>query len=225
MRNTCKTVVSTVLALSITAVLYFRNYHAPLNHPSLFSCLTHPMQTALFGLTMIGALFERPSASAVLGVLEVLLFVVLTRLGSHRRLPSVYIMLLYLFMTAGAAAVARSGFGIAQAMEARYGIVSVLVLVCTVTLLIEALPRVFQRPSLVVAVWALTFAGYYWSVSNSRTELQNARDYLVQGAMRWGNEKRDDLCYPRPAMDHASRILDESIKQGVYRLPNLIRAP
>lgn len=126
-----------VLGLIATVVVYFRDYTPPAGHPSLSFALEHPVAVAQYFIVWLGNPFCRgigfePLKSAfVLGLL-VFAAVAFFVLAAWRRRQSILsrsgwiqlhpwtMLTLYSLVSGLVAAFGRAGFGIDQALSARY---------------------------------------------------------------------------------------------------------
>lgn len=127
------------VGLLSSAALYLYNYHEPAHHPATATALRHPARALGYFLAFSGAplAFERLKLALPLGAALTLLFLLaccyLWRFRSDRRLTARLIGWLMLgafsLLSAALVTIGRMGFGIEQALSARYTTFSLYLLV------------------------------------------------------------------------------------------------
>jgi hypothetical protein len=119
------------LMLILVISIYFFNYVKPGHHPSIYNAIfVNPFQTMGYFFVFTGSLFGFSLILAVItGIVFILYFFVLVSKRYQNKNTTNFSYLLFLFMTAAAVSLSRSGFGLEQALASRYAINSTLILI------------------------------------------------------------------------------------------------
>jgi len=186
-----------------------------------------------------GASFPFFAGSFVLGTVLCLFFAYLVRRGFARRNPLVSWCVLFLLITAIGVAVLRSSFGIAQATASRYTIYSALFLIFAWFAIAEEFLQnkpaspfkndILMCALLATILWSLSmdFLGGLQLGRRSNALIVAMRDYQHPASPATRTGPSPPLLDLRIASDpvtdafnrRARPILDESIRQGLYRPP------
>lgn len=113
-------------AAALSWVLYFWSFTRPEHHPSMLEALAHPVDAAKLFLVVVGSVGHDVRSSIVLGIALLAAIAWLTVRGAWRRHPAAGLWLLFLLLSAAAAASGRVGFGVFYA--SRYALYSSAIL-------------------------------------------------------------------------------------------------
>ncbi|MBI2412140.1 MAG: hypothetical protein HYV24_02915 [Deltaproteobacteria bacterium] len=195
--------------------LYFHGYSKPVGHPEVASTLLHdPRAVIKYFLAFLGAPVYFYYAA---GGASLLVFILLVIKGYYRKNPVVFFFLVFLFLTALAASVARAGFGVEQSFALRYRIVSVLIFASLYIGGMEMLGRERARkllPAFLVLTAAFNVFSYLDMMNGIRME---ARE-LSLSVVKW-KASGAGLFYRDG--EAAGAMVDEMMKKGIYS-PDLL---
>ncbi len=203
------------------ATAYFYNYAHPEHHPDVQESLFQPVRIIHYILLFLGSIFLNGQAALALGALLLFLFGFITIQHGYRKVPGLYAFLIYLLLTAAATAVGRSGFGVAQALEVRYRINSVLFLTVTLAVLLRLYPAFFSRKSILSAVFSvllIVFTLATWSASGAMQQWRKKLISVTAKYMAFGH----GLHYPQESSAYAADIFDSCVENGVYCPPSIL---
>ncbi len=214
--------VATLLAFLAISFAYFRDYSVPAQHSQALLLLNQPFALLGYALTIVGSALGNGAVAATGGALVLVFFCYLTIAKFWRRSPVFYFMLLLLLVIALSGAVTRAGLGI-SALDNRYKEFSLLASACVLALLVQWRPRLFERRWVfAIAASALALA-FVFSALDVLPKIREHRKHLVVGTSEW-ILKRHGLHYPREGMMHAGAIFDESVRNGVYQIPECVQS-
>jgi len=208
---------------AVVAFSYFARYETHPGHPSMAQSLAEPLHTLNYFLFFTGSAwndaFSDPYAAFFIGLALLLLGLLVTVAGGYRKSPVLYSTMTYLFLSAAATSAGRAGFGIPQALDVRYKIVSLLLTACLLGLGVRVFPRVFRVFPVQVVLLSALCIHFAWSGPWTRPLLEQRREALIMETAG-GIIRREGLHYPRGGMEHAGRIFNEAVAKGVYRIPD-----
>jgi hypothetical protein len=238
-----KRLAAWLLASAACVAAYFYRYtprHAPpMVNQAAVSNPHHFNPAYVLAFMGSGASFPFFAGSFVLGTVLCLFFAYLVRRGFARRNPLVSWCVLFLLITAIGVAVLRSSFGIAQATASRYTIYSALFLIFAWFAIAEEFLQnkpaspfkndILMCALLATILWSLSmdFLGGLQLGRRSHALVVAMRDYQHPASPATQTGPSPPLLDLRIASDpvtdafnrRARPILDESIRQGLYRPP------
>lgn len=221
-RQTINDLAVVFMGMLLVVPVYFIGYQPPAGSPSIMSSLANPLRTIHYTMCFLGSILDDRYAATIAGALAIVLLLTFTILKGYRKSPVLYSMVVYFFITAVMASLARSGFGVDQALSTRYRINSLLMFTALLVLSIRMLPRLLCHPATCVVILSLVLLGYSWCVESTISSLQGHRKVLVVETAKW-IAFRHGLHYPREHMEHAGRIFDKAVNEGCYIPPQYVR--
>jgi hypothetical protein len=223
-----KKIVSThrqlpILLISVICVcyLYFNDYHKPPHHPSIFETVLKPTLLLQYMGVLIGSYLEYlgKTLAFLIGMVEIIMFIVLTVWRYDRKNPVIYYFLLFIFFSIFIAGLGRAGFGIDQALSPRYRILALMALILIFLALIESFPNFWSSKRIVA--WCLVVLAVGFNIGSTKIAVQCLtwrKNVLIQGIREW-KKTGEGLNYPD--QKRASLLLEQSIKKGMYHVPSL----
>lgn len=204
------------LISGLVFTVYFRNYTRPASQLQVRLTPLSIENALAYFFTFLGSYMRVPHTSYTLGLAGFAAFIYVTWRKYYFQNRNVYLIQVFLLSLAVGATIARSGWGIGQALTSRYTVISTLYLIFTYISLMQ-----ITRGS---ATWSwkthfllILLAMVYFSVSMSDlSNLAAKREMLELGLVQW-ETRRQGLGYPD--QDHATRIMTSAIRQGIYQLP------
>lgn len=207
-------------AAAVSWVLYFWTFTRPEHHPSMLEALAHPFDAAKLFLVVVGGVGHDVRSSIVLGIALLAAIAWLTVRGAWRRHPAAGLWLLFLLLSAAAAAAGRVGFGVFHA--SRYALYSsAILLVVFLSACAVTGPWRPRRATLALAgciAFGLGASWLHWPKVLERsfggrllTEVTGAG---IPPAERYFGMQYTDLV-------RSARILDAAGRAGLYRPPAL----
>ena len=203
---------------------YFSSYKGESTSNQILAILANPWPTFQFFLVTSGGYLNVASLALIAGTGAVAFFLFLTSKQYFTTRPVLYFFLVYLFLVAFAGAITRLRFGIEMALSSRYRNISILILICSYFSFLDLYAHKLEssRRRLVTSVAAFFFFLNVFFVNKAVLELSAHRIELVEGLRTW-RATGTGLSY-QPSQLRASTILQESIRLGVYRVPEYIEA-
>ena len=206
---------------TVVLVFYFHGFNQHTDSSQIQTLLRHPMKPLTFFMVFCGGAAPLQQLALALGfVLCVLFILVASRLPRVKNYVVLF-FLLFLLSAAASAAVFRSEGGIEMALSYRYRVVSVSIFTCTLLLFLEnwTLPRpvatTFCALTTTGAVLLnLTVAIFSWNLQVERGSK------LVNNILMWPSTNEG---LRSPNTTEASKILENSVKSGVYTPSALIK--
>jgi len=200
---------------AVIIAFYFHGFVKPGHHPPIVATvLSNPYNFLLYFFSYVGSsVFFAPALG---GLVLSGVFIYLLAKGHYRKNPALMLILFFLFVTAFLTSLARSGFGVEQALSSRYKTGTALILALSAIALMEQAgerARRFIVPAFLVAAVLFNAASYYayhGVIRNLNAELRAGMD-LWKAGMGKGLVYND--------YNAADRLLRESLKRGIYVLP------
>jgi hypothetical protein len=206
--------------------LYFWGYEKPAELPPLFELLfKEPRQFFDYFFALSGSVWpERPFLT---GELMVALFLGLLAWTAYQRALTanltVLLMLAFIYITCLAVTAARSGYGVTQALSARYGILPVMLCIGLYVLAVEIAGNRYAKPALALVGLALAVCVYKHSYELQFWELED-RAIKLSYSIALYNENADDLRPYHYKPQQSKAIFLEAVQNGVYRVPPITLA-
>lgn len=118
-----------LLASIFLLALFFivLDYKSPGGHPSIIEALKNPTSLVFYFFTFLGSSFRSKELALVAGVILSLLFFLRAK-KAFNDIPFVFWSVIFVLGTAMATSLARSGFGLEQALSSRYTEYSLLLI-------------------------------------------------------------------------------------------------
>ncbi|GAB4038034.1 hypothetical protein GCM10028809_55050 [Spirosoma gilvum] len=210
----------------LTAAIYFWGYAKPGHHPPIFETLTKtPGQFFDYFFTLTGSDFaSQPNWPLRAGKWMLALFIgLLAWKAAKRQLTTnltILALLAFMYLTSLSVTMARSGFGIQQALSPRYGILPVMLLISLYIVTIETVKHQLVRP--ILAVLGLATAVYLCQYSY-RQNLPKVEDRtaLLKYSSALYNDNKANLILYREGNNDAKTIFPDALKKGIYQVPSI----
>jgi hypothetical protein len=230
---------------ALASLVYFHGYDFAVEMPNthmnniVLSILHHlslPYAAAFLGSI---AAIRDPLPAIILGIILTGVFLFATYDRLFNRNPALYYSSLFIFVTALAVSGLRSSYGLASALGSRYRISSTVLFVLAYLYLAERLSELKMRPRLLKA--SLSIAGVLLATFTFESDRDGERLLLVKRQaveaemLRWerheprhlvGNAFSGDLTAVNEEnglFDPIEPFISDSIREGIYVLPNLQR--
>lgn len=130
-------------------------------------------------------------------------------------------MMLYLLLSAGAMALGRFTFGLEQALEPRYRIISILLTATLLELLLARSPQAANRATVQACILTLAILLLVQSTLAAQRPMRKQREILITETANWISS-RYGLHYPRGAMEKAGIIFDTAVDKRRYEVPSVV---
>ncbi len=217
------TITVWVIIGTILLGLYLYKYKKPEDHPSLLSFVRHPVEYVNYVFAYLGASLDcyRPKAAIFFGLFGLAVsgfsILILTKrccTKFHVLVP--YIALsLYSVFSAMLTGVARSGFGLRQALSSRYVTISNLFWICNIVLLCLLANRRHIRfknrlVSIRPIVFLIVIIIVFFLTVNSINSVSSLKEHY-----RIIKPARDELLSAQP--------MDDELLKRLYPDPNAVR--
>lgn len=207
-----------------TAAIYFWGYTKPGHHPPIFETLTKsPGQFFDYFFTLTGSDFAaQPTWAVRAGRWMLALFVGLFAWKAAKQQLTSNVTLLallsFMYLTSLSVTLARSGFGIVQALSPRYGILPVMLLIGLYLLTIETVKHRLAQP--ILAGVGLLLAAYLCHYSyDANLPKVTDRTALLQYSSALYNDNKNNLILYRSDNGEAKDIFQDALKRGIYQVP------
>jgi hypothetical protein len=206
------------------AGLYFWSYETPGHHPPLLGTLIEsPAQFFDHFFALTGSDFSlQPDKAILSGRLVLALFIGLLVWNAHKwQLTAnltILMLLTFVYVTCLSVTAARSGYGITQATESRYGIFPVMLLVGLYLLAVETAKNRYVKPAVTLVGLGLGLYLYDHSYRQHFCRVEDRSTNLFYSAALYNDNPNILILYysgPRPAK---AMFLD-AVKKGVYKVP------
>ena len=198
-------------------LLYFFNYHKPSIHPGIVETIVTPFSAAAYYFSFWGNLWTLP-----LGGISLLIGLIICSLsfylaGNQRADRFLRLAICFIALVALAITLARSGFGVQQAMSSKYSLFPLLALACMYLFMITpissspAARRTFIMSSALIAVsfWGISVA--FFVHNDFFSQMKIARH---AGIAAFRNGDTNGLFYPDK--ERAGRMLLTADQQHIY---------
>ena len=209
-----------------TVALYFWGYAKPAHHPPIFETLTKtPGQFFDYFFTLTGSDFAtQPTWPIRAGKWMLAVFVgLLVWKTAKRQLTgnlAILALLAFMYLTSLSVTMARSGFGIGQALSPRYGILPVMLLIGLYILTLETVKNRIIRPILAfIGLSVAVYVGQY-SYQQNLPKVED-RTALLQYSSALYNDNKANLILYRDG-DDAKTIFPDALKRGIYEVPPIV---
>ncbi|MVM32221.1 hypothetical protein GO755_19390 [Spirosoma sp. HMF4905] len=212
-----------------TAALYFWGYAKPGHHPPIFETLTkNPGQFFDYFFTLTGSDFAtQPTWPVRAGKWMLALFVGLLIWKSTKRQLTTNVAILallsFMYLTSLSVTMARSGFGIQQALSPRYGILPVMLLISLYILTLETIKHRIGQP--IFALFGLLLAVYLcqYSYQQNLPKVEDRTALLKYGSALYNDNKANLILY-RDDKGEAKGIFQDALKKDIYQVPSITLA-
>jgi len=201
-----------IFTMIICVGFYFRNYIQPAQHPSIVTAFLNPFQTISYFFSFIGSSVGFGKfLSPYIGFATFIYFVIISLKKYFKQNIVIYGLFCFLFLSAAAAALTRSGLGLEQAFASRYSIISILFFVLIYLSLID-LYKNLARYIVAFIVAAILFNAcayylYFHSVVEHHISLSESLEkWKVNG---------EGLLFPD--QEGANKKLLMAIEKGIYK--------
>ncbi|GAB4001934.1 hypothetical protein GCM10028807_59320 [Spirosoma daeguense] len=213
----------------VTAGLYFWGYAKPGHHPPIFETLTKtPGQFFDYFFTLTGSDFAEETTWPVrAGKWMLALFVgLLVWKTTKKQLTSnvaILALLCFMYLTCLSVTMARSGFGIQQALSPRYGILPVMLLISLYITSLETVKHRIIQP--ILAGLGLILAIYLcqYSYKQNFPKVEDRTALLEYGSALY-NENKANLILYRSDNGEAKAIFQDALQKGIYQVPSITLA-
>lgn len=214
---------------AITVGLYFWGYAKPGHHPPIFETLTkNPGLFFDYFFTLTGSDFATQPAWPIRAgkwMLALSLGLFIWKAVKQQLTSNVAMLglLAFMYLTSISVTMARSGFGIQQALSPRYGILPVMLLISLYILLIETVRPQLIRAALVVVslLGAIYLCQYSYQQNLPKVEDRTA---LLQYSSALYNDNKANLILYREGNNDAKTIFPDALKKGLYAVPAITLA-
>jgi len=219
-----KVVVWTVSAL-VCIILYFIDYETVTHHPSKSLALQDPVNVFKFFIMFFSnpfkQLIDQSNAMALLvgaGVLATFLYALWQNRSNifKNRLALSY--MLFVLMSAAAAAISRFSFGLQAATAGRYLLLPLLFIIVLYAFILNSKNKPAQTP----IFFLLLFSAIFFTM-NTRTgfhKFAHRENRLLTGMVSYYFQNESKR-YPHPNQGFAHKILQKSIEKGYYKIPSV----
>jgi len=202
--------ISSLISLVIIFYYFsFLPYSAPSHHPSLLSALSSPYIFILFFFGLLGGIGMINQlgilSAVVLGVGSLAVF--LRRLlPIYRTTPLLFWFSIYIFITALATDLSRSGFGLEYSLSSRYTFLGALLLTANYLayLATSKVTKDRNKISIFGLIFSIAAFSYWFSPG-----VQHLADLFN------ASNQKDFVHYP--SKEHALNILKKSEKLGIFQ--------
>lgn len=203
------------------AFLFFHNYEANPHHHPLEGWIEHGWKIYDYLFSFIGSSlgFSNHNASFAAGALLLVLFMYLFYRSYHLLNPQLFFLMLFLFATAGTAALSRSAAGVQFALSpGRYTLISTLLTALTTIGLYEIHKDRANRILLVSSIVIFSILFSFYSYRTYRPALESHQTRLILDLALWGIGQKG-LTYPW--YHHAIPNFEASLENGSYDLDTI----
>jgi len=201
-----------LLMMLLCVGLYFHGYIQPAQHPSVLKAFYNPLLTLRYFFSFIGASFGfNKSFSPYIGIATLIYFLIITVKKYFRQNIIVYGLFCFLFLSAAAAAVTRSGFGLEQALASRYSIISILFYILIYLSLIEIYTSL--KKYIVIFICAAISFNVYAYFLNFHSVIEH-HNTLVESVKKWEMNGQGLLF---PDGEGANQRMMKAIGKGIYK--------
>ncbi len=201
--------------------LYFIGYSKPAQNPSIAAAIfNNPFRTISYFFHFLGSAaiisFQRESVSLLTGILFSVYFVYLIKIKYFRINLAIFSFLLFLFITAVANSLCRSGFGACWPLiRSEYTLISMLCFISFYFSAIDILPKkvighIF--PILLIGALFFNFYSYYKHYNLLVSHKANLINAL----------STKDFHYLYPDANQANAVISAAIAKGYYAPPSHI---
>lgn len=210
------------LGVGIVAIgLYFWGYTRPGNHPPIVSeFLAKPGQFFDHFFTLTGSIITASPLVAGRWMLAVAVGVAAFYGWRRHQLtnPTMAMMLVFMYLTCLSVSAGRAGFGVNQALDTRYGIQSVMLLLTLYVLLLNAITRPMVRAVVFVACLVGAIALYTTSYQANAPKLTGRGvEFRYDVALYRDNPANLLILWDNQEM--AKNVFRKALDKKVYQVP------
>ena len=209
-----KNLIIFTIYTSILLSIFFiaLEYKHPPHHPSILDALRKPLALAQYFFVFLGSAFGSKNLALASGLSLFLIFLINFR-KAFVELPFLFWSVIFIFGTALITGLARSGFGIEQALSSRYTHYSLMILALIYTQYIYIL--IDKKKKLLLYFFLVFFTLLFSSWLIKGGETMNTRL----------NNLKNNGIYYTPSVQVAEEILKKSHKNGHIKSLDHIKLP
>ncbi|MBC3783786.1 hypothetical protein [Spirosoma utsteinense] len=215
---------------AVTIFLYFWGYAKPGHHPPVLETfLTNSGQFLDHFFTLTGSNFSaKPNQPILAGkwmlalALGIPIYVIYQKRLAGSNL-TLFMLLAFMYISCLSVSAGRAGFGVAQAMGPRYGILSVMLLISLYILCVETATNRYVKPALTIAGLGLAFYLYTNSYKQHLSKVAD-RTANLEFSVALYNDNPDNLILYWGDPKLAKKIFQDALKKGIYQIPALTLA-
>ncbi|RYC67668.1 hypothetical protein [Spirosoma sordidisoli] len=214
----------------VTVSLYFWGYVKPGHHPPILETFLHNSgQFFDHFFTLTGSDFSaQPAYPIRAGKWMLALTLALIAYNAYRKQlvrsnVTILALLAFMYISCLSVSAGRAGFGVAQAMGPRYGILSVMLLIGLYILCVETTRGSYSRAALVVSGLALSV---YLYTNSYRQHLAKVADRTtnLEFSTALYNDNPNNLILFWGDPKRAKEIFQDALRKGIYQVPKLTLA-
>ena len=205
----------------IVLMIYFYHYQSPEGHPHFGQTIQHPWLMARYFIVFLGSFAGNLTSAKIVGLIFIGWIIYISMRRYYAVNPVLYGWILFFVLNAAVAMVTRSGFGIKQALDVRYQIVSLMLAGCCYFSMVELFGlkgKIFQIAQAGILSLIVLFYGY--SIYHANDKMKRHHSILINKMIRY-QTTGSGLHYPVEKESRAIGILRKAISKGRYQMPAL----
>lgn len=204
-------VVVALVELALLIVFFvLLNYSRPGHHPSILASMESPVVLLSYFLSFLGSFFGSKNLSIFFGFLSLLSLIYFYMIILKNKIFSydfVFLSLLFCIFSALITALARSGFGVDQALSSRYSEYSLLFvsLLYVFLLLLNSEVNIIKKSILLSLGYVFSFIVFFHWFGNAQEKMKAHYEGLINGSAAFPDSKM------------AEQILKKSYDMGYFK--------